>query len=212
MKKLRIPAVCAALCLLTGCGTSPADTAESSASSEAETSAEVVIETEAPELDGYQLLWHDEFDGSVLNDAIWNREKRDPGWTNEELQEYTESDENIFLRDGCLILKAVKSDRDGKDYYTSGKVNSQNKTDFIYGKVVARAKVPEGQGLWPAIWMMPQDESRYGQWPKCGEIDIMEVLGNQTDTAYGTVHYGAPHADQQGTVVLDSGTFASDFH
>ena len=83
----------------------------------------------------------------------------------------------------------------------------------MYGKVVASAKVPEGQGLWPAIWMMPTDEQFYGQWPKCGEIDIMEVLGNQTDTAYGTVHYGEPHAEQQGTYVLEGGdTFASDFH
>ncbi len=213
MKTWRILAACAALSLLTSCGASSAPSAGNSAeSSAAESSEEVVVETPAPDIEGYQLLWHDEFDGTKLNDAIWNREKRDPGWTNEELQEYTDSDENIFVRDGSLILKAVKSERDGKDYYTSGKVNSQNKTDFTYGKVVARAKAPEGQGLWPAIWMMPQDEAHYGQWPKCGEIDIMEVLGSAPETAYGTVHYGAPHAEQQGTVTLDNGSFASDFH
>lgn len=60
--------------------------------------------------------------------------------------------------------------------------------------------------------MMPQDESYYGQWPKCGEIDIMEVLGNETNKAYQTIHYGEPHAEQQGTLVLDNGSFASDFH
>ena len=172
-----------------------------------------VTKTETPELSGYNLLWSDEFDGNTLNEENWNRELRDPGWTNNELQEYTASDDNIFVRDGKLVLKAIKTEKDGKEYYTSGKVNSQNKRDFMYGKVVVSAKVPEGQGLWPAIWMMPQDEQFYGQWPKCGEIDIMEVLGNQVDTAYGTLHYGEPHAEQQGTVVLtDGSTFASEFH
>ena len=172
-----------------------------------------VTKTETPELNGYNLLWSDEFDGDTLNEENWNRELRDPGWTNNELQEYTDSDDNIFVRDGKLVLKAIKTEKDGKEYYTSGKVNSQNKRDFMYGKVVVSAKVPEGQGLWPVIWMMPQDEQFYGQWPKCGEIDIMEVLGNQVDTAYGTLHYGEPHAEQQGTVVLtDGSTFASEFH
>lgn len=172
-----------------------------------------VTKTETPQLSGYNLLWSDEFDGDTLNEENWNRELRDPGWTNNELQEYTGSDDNIFVRDGKLVLKAIKTEKDGKEYYTSGKVNSQNKRDFMYGKVVVSAKVPEGQGLWPAIWMMPQDEQFYGQWPKCGEIDIMEVLGNQVDTAYGTLHYGEPHAEQQGTVVLtDGSTFASEFH
>lgn len=172
-----------------------------------------VTKTETPELEGYNLLWSDEFDGDTLNEENWNRELRDPGWTNNELQEYTASEENIFVRDGKLVLKAIKTEKDGKEHYTSGKVNSQNKRDFMYGKVVVSAKVPEGQGLWPAIWMMPQDEQYYGQWPKCGEIDIMEVLGNQVDVAYGTLHYGEPHAEQQGTVQLtDGSTFASEFH
>lgn len=168
---------------------------------------------EIPKYEGYSLLWNDEFDGDSLDPTIWSMEVREPGWTNSELQKYRSSTENIFLKDGKLILKAIKTaDSNGNDYYTSGKVNSQNKKDFTYGKVVVSAKVPEGQGLWPAIWMMPQDESFYGQWPKCGEIDIMEVLGNQTDTAYGTLHYGEPHADQQGIYKLSEGTFASDFH
>lgn len=170
-------------------------------------------ETSAPELEGYQLLWHDEFDGDTLNEEIWTRELREPGWTNHELQEYTDSEDNIFVADGNLVLKAIKTTLDnGNDYYTSGKVNSQNKADFMYGKVIVRAKAPEGQGLWPAAWMMPTDESYYGQWPKCGEIDIMEVLGNATDTAYATIHYGEPHGQQQGTRVLENGSYADDFH
>ncbi len=134
------------------------------------------------------------------------------GWTNNELQEYTNSEENSYVKDGCLVLKAIKTDKDGKDYYTSGKVNSQNKADFTYGKVVARAKAPAGQGLWPAIWMMPKDESFYGQWPKCGEIDIMEVLGNDLETGYCTIHYGEPHAEQQGTFKFDAENLANEFH
>lgn len=168
---------------------------------------------DVPEYEGYTLLWNDEFNGDSLNMDIWNYEPHEPGWTNNELQEYTTSTDNVFVEDGRLVIKALKTtDENGGDYYTSGKVTTQNKQDFMYGKVVVSAKVPEGQGLWPAIWMMPTDESYYGQWPKCGEIDIMEVLGNQTDTAYGTIHYGEPHAEQQGTYVLDNGTFADEFH
>lgn len=172
-----------------------------------------VEQSEVPSIDGYNLLWNDEFNGDSLNEDIWNKELRQPGWTNSELQEYTNSDDNIFVRDGSLVLKAVKTvDENGNDYYTSGKVQTQNKKDFMYGKVVVRAKVPKGQGLWPAIWMMPTDESFYGQWPKCGEIDIMEVLGSDTGVAYGTVHYGAPHAEQQGTFVIDNDGYSNEFH
>ncbi len=169
--------------------------------------------TEAPEISGYNLLWHDEFDGDTLNEEIWTRELREPGWTNNELQAYTASDENIYVENGSLVLRALKTvDENGHASYTSGKVNSQNKADFMYGKVVVRAKVPEGQGLWPAAWMMPQDESFYGQWPECGEIDILEVLGHDTATAYTTIHYGLPHGQQQGLLTLDEGSFSEDFH
>lgn len=172
-----------------------------------------VAEEDVPKLDGYNLLWHDEFNGDKLDDTIWSYDPHEPGWTNAELQEYTQSTDNVFVKDGNLVLKAIKTkDESGLDYYTSGKVKTQNKKDFMYGKVVVRAKVPEGQGLWPAIWMMPTDESFYGQWPKCGEIDIMETLGNQPEIAYGTIHYGEPHAEQQGTYTLEGETFADDFH
>lgn len=168
---------------------------------------------EVPSYDGYTLLWNDEFDGNSLNTNLWNYEPHEPGWTNEELQEYTTSNNNVMVKDGKLIIKAIKTkDNSGNNYYTSGKITTKNKKDFTYGKVVVSAKVPRGKGLWPAIWMMPTDEGRYGQWPKCGEIDIMEVLGNQVNTSYGTIHYGEPHAQQQGTYVLSNGTFADDFH
>lgn len=212
MKKIIMPiaAIITALGLLGGCASQNESGSESEPQGESSASVESSAEpTAAPELPGYDLLWNDEFDGASLDESIWNREKREPGWTNNELQEYTGSDENIFVSDGKLILKAIKTEKDGKEYYTSGKVNSQNKKPFTYGKVVVSAKVPEGQGLWPAIWMMPEDESYYGQWPKCGEIDIMEVLGHDLSTAYCTVHYGSPHAEQQGTI---KGNYGDGFH
>lgn len=192
---------------ITGCGTTPSAQPESTSVVATEAAAEI------PQYSGYSLLWNDEFDKDSLDMNIWNFEPHEPGWTNNELQEYTTSNDNVFIRDGKLVIKAIKSESEsGGDYYTSGKVTTQNKCDFTYGKVVVGAKVPEGKGLWPAIWMMPQDESFYGQWPKCGEIDIMEVLGSNVSTAYGTVHYGEPHAEQQGTYVLENGTFADSFH
>lgn len=172
-----------------------------------------VADEEVPQLDGYDLLWHDEFNGTVMDETIWNYEPHAPGWTNAELQEYTTSTDNIFVKGGRMTLKAIKTQDDkGKDYYTSGKVTTKDKQDFLYGKVVASAKVPEGQGLWPAIWMMPTNQSIYGGWPACGEIDIMEVLGNEADTAYSTIHYGKPHNEQQGKYVLEEGSFADGFH
>ncbi|HRU96080.1 MAG TPA: family 16 glycosylhydrolase [Ruminococcus sp.] len=221
--KKTVSAAAAALMLMNAASCGEKSTSEPTASSEqpetsaaSETSSETTSAVEeisdVPEISGYDLLWNDEFDGAEMDETKWNYEPHEPGWTNEELQEYTTSTDNVFVRDGELVIKAIKSEKDGKDYYTSGKVTGQNKTDFTYGKVVVSAKVPEGQGLWPAIWMMPKDESYYGQWPKCGEIDIMEVLGSSVDTAYGTLHYGEPHAEQQGTYVLEGTDYSKDFH
>lgn len=166
-----------------------------------------------PEISGYTLLWNDEFNGTDMDTAIWNYQQQAPGWVNNELQKYTQSEDNVFVCDGALVIKAIAAkDADGKDHYTSGKVTTKHKKDFMYGKIVVRAKVPEGQGLWPAIWMMPTEELKYGNWPLCGEIDIMEVLGNDTKTAYSTIHYGEPHAQQQGTFTLNKGSFSDSFH
>lgn len=206
-----------------GIETAPAKSvtaAVSSASSAAATSAETTIDLvtptpkdQIPQMEGYNLLWYDEFNGTGLDEDIWNREIRAAGWTNSELQAYTDSDQNVYVKDGVLVLKAVETEgSDGTPAYTSGKVTTKHKEDFLYGKVVVRAKVPEGQGLWPAIWMMPADEVTYGPWPRCGEIDIMELLGNQPQTVYSTIHYGDPHAQQQGKKTLNEGSFADGFH
>ena len=216
MKRTRIISLCmvaAMLFSMTACSKSETTTTATSGESQAQQTESVGGVTETPKIDGYNLLWADEFDGETMDESKWSYDPHEPGWPNKELQEYTTSPDNVVVRDGKLVLKAIKTEKDGKDYYTSGKVKGQNKTDFTYGKVVVSAKVPEGQGLWPAIWMMPQDESRYGQWPKCGEIDIMEVLGNDTTTSYSTIHYGEPHGEQQGTIVkTGNDSFSSTFH
>lgn len=171
--------------------------------------------TPAPTLDysNYKLKWEDQFDGTALNRDDWNVELHDPGWVNNELQAYVDSDKNIYIEDGNLVLKPVETkNADGTVSYTSGRVNTQNKHDFKYGIMEARAKVPAGQGFLPAFWMMPTNENLYGQWPRCGEIDIMEVLGNKTDTSYGTIHYGNPHSESQGKYTLNRGNFVDEYH
>lgn len=162
---------------------------------------------------GYTLVWQDEFDGSELNRADWNVELHEPGWVNAELQAYVDSEENIFIRDGKLVLHPIQTKSGENTYsYTSGRVNTQNKHDFTYGLFTARAKVPVGMGYLPAFWMMPQDENLYGQWPRCGEIDIMEVHGSDTGTTYGTIHYGNPHSQNQGSYKAAGADFAEEFH
>lgn len=163
--------------------------------------------------EGYTLRWEDNFDGTELNRQDWNVELHEPGWVNNELQSYVDSPENIYLQDGSLVLKPVEiQNPDGTVSYTSGRVNTQNKHDFKYGIFEARAKVPEGQGFLPAFWMMPTNENLYGQWPRCGEIDIMEVLGNDTTRSYGTLHYGNPHSQSQAGCTLTEGNFSDEYH
>ncbi len=163
--------------------------------------------------DGYTVVWEDLFEGDSLNLDDWNIETHEPGWVNNELQEYTESPDNIYVKDGNLVIKPIKTvDESGNVSYTSGRVNTQNKHDFKYGLFEARVKVPAGQGYLPAFWMMPTNENLYGQWPRCGEIDIMEVLGHQTDTSYGTIHYGNPHSESQGSYTLKEGNFVDEYH
>ena len=311
--------------------------------------------------DGYKKVWGDEFDGDSLNRADWNVETHEKGWVNNELQEYVDSDENIQVKDGKLVINPVEkvettasggesenmipndafgdASKDGvitkevtnatmgsnpwdiqiiqngikieegetyevsfkasstkprkivagvqktsadydqygqgtfdittesveykyevngtvtdenagvyfnlgksdqtpetpestikisdikmvkkstsgtkvKKSYTSGRISTQNKQTFTYGRFECRAKVPKGQGYLPAFWLMANDENVYGQWPRCGEIDCMEVMGQETNKAYGTIHYGNPHSESQGTYYTgaDEKDFSDAFH
>lgn len=161
------------------------------------------------EVSEYAKVFEDNFDGNELNMSYWNYEKHEPGWVNNELQRYTDSKDNIYVEDGKLVIKANKS---GENSYTSGKITTAGKKDFKYGKFEIKAKLVDGQGLWPAIWMMPRNEEFYGTWPVCGEIDIMEELGNEPNKVYQTIHYGNPHTEKQGTYTLRTGSFADDYH
>lgn len=159
--------------------------------------------------EGYNLLWADEFDGTSLDRNCWNVELHEKAWVNGEDQEYVDSDENIFIRDGKLILQ---SHEDPSGRITSGRVNTQGKIDFKYGLVEAYCKVPEGQGFLPAFWLMPTNENLYGQWPRCGEIDAMEVKGQSTNEVLGTIHYGNPHMQSQGAGSAVGGSFSDSYH
>ncbi|MHC4783783.1 MAG: carbohydrate-binding protein, partial [Planctomycetota bacterium] len=145
----------------------------------------------------YQLVWSDEFDGTSLNTANWSYQDGDGcpnlcGWGNNELQWYRS--QNTTVSGGNLIITAKEESYGGRDY-TSGKIISRYKQDFLYGRMEARIQVPTGGGIWPAFWMMPTDEV-YGGWAASGEIDIMETCNN-TDYIGGTIHYGGNWPDNR---------------
>jgi beta-glucanase (GH16 family) len=143
-----------------------------------------------------KLLWCDEFDGTTLNRDYWNVEINGSGCGNNELQNYIDSPENVAVEDGNLVLTAMRRNSDGHAF-TSGRVNTHDKFTFTYGLVEARIKLPvTTNGLWPAFWMMGNDISQVG-WPKCGEIDILEMghadgIANDTQARLfnGALHYG----------------------
>ncbi|MCJ7558657.1 MAG: family 16 glycosylhydrolase, partial [Gammaproteobacteria bacterium] len=150
----------------------------------------------------WQLAFADEFDGDTLDAGKWNVETGDGcpdlcGWGNSELQLYTA--DNIQVAGGVLTIQG-RQELDGS--YTSARINTRGKYDFTYGKVEISARLPEGQGIWPAIWMLPSDESVYGPWPRGGEIDIIEGfnLGVDGNTSTQTAtHYGLPTGPLYGT-------------
>ncbi|SES23887.1 Carbohydrate binding domain-containing protein [Gracilibacillus ureilyticus] len=179
-------------------------------------SAEESTETDKDQqAEDWEMVWSDEFDGNEINMENWSYDRPDNGRYNGEIQSYTEN--NAFVKDGSLILEARKEDiteADGETYnYSSAKLITKGKQKWTYGKVEVKAKMPTGQGIWPAIWMMPEDEPFYGTWPVSGEIDIMELLGHEPDTIHGTIHFGKPHQQRQGTYTLPDGqTFDQDYH
>jgi beta-glucanase (GH16 family) len=157
----------------------------------------------------WNLVWEDEFTGTALNTSYWTHETGAGGWGNNELQNYANSTSNVNVSDGTLKINAIESGGN----YTSGRIVTKNKAYFAYGKMVARLKLPFGQGIWPAFWMLPND-NYYGGWPYSGELDIMELLGHQPAKMYGTIHgSNAGNQVSSGTFYnLPSGTFADDFH
>lgn len=143
------------------------------------------LDTETPP--GYELVWSDEFSNNGLpDDKKWSYDIGGDGWGNNEAQYYTGARlKNSEVKDGYLYINAIKEDFEGKKY-TSTRLVSRTKGDWTFGRVVVRAKLPDGTGMWPAIWMLPTDGA-YGGWPVSGEIDIMENLGYLPYFISGTV-------------------------
>ena len=136
----------------------------------------------------YTLVWSDEFDENEIDETKWNFEigTGNGGWGNGEDQYYTSRSENAFIEDGKLIIQALNESYAGSNY-TSAKMTTENKADFLYGKIVASIKVPAAGGTWPAFWMLPTN-SVYGGWPNSGEMDIMEHYGCHPGHVHSTVH------------------------
>lgn len=164
----------------------------------------------------YQLVWSDDFDGSSLDLTKWTPVTGTGcpslcGWGNNEEQYYRS--ENATVANGFLTIQA-RQEFFGGQPYTSARLHSENKGDFLYGRFEMRAKLPTGQGIWPAFWLFPTDEV-YGVWAASGEIDIMELVGNEPNRVHGTTHFGNtfPGNVQSGSsYTLPSGTFNDEFH
>ncbi|HPR57536.1 MAG TPA: family 16 glycosylhydrolase [Bacteroidales bacterium] len=161
------------------------------------------------------LVWAEEFNYTGMPDpAKWNMETGGTGWGNNELQYYTDSETNAYVENGLLTITAREEAVGGRDY-TSARITTQEKFDFKYGRIEARIKLPYGQGLWPAFWMLGTNINTAG-WPACGEIDIMEMVGGTggDNTCHATIHWDndGEHAQYGLSHTLASGIFADDFH
>jgi beta-glucanase (GH16 family) len=161
------------------------------------------------------MVWNDEFngaDGSLPDASKWSMETGNWGWGNNELENYTNRSANAQQKGGNLVITALKENYGGSGY-TSARIKTQGLFEHAYGRIEAKIKIPYGQGIWPAFWMLGNDISTTG-WPGCGEIDIMENIGKEPAIVHGTIHgpgysganaLGSPYA-------LTSGRFADDFH
>ena len=174
-----------------------------------------------PSPPGWTLTWSDEFnapDGTPVDTSKWVLETGGNGWGNQELEYYTTRPENAFQQGGNLIIKVTKEKYTGADNvtrdYTSARLKTAGKFSQKYGRFEARIKIPRGQGIWPAFWMLGDDFTKIG-WPKCGEIDIMENIGKEPTLVHGTIH-GPGYSGDKGISspfsLPDNANFADDFH
>lgn len=182
-------------------------------------SVEEVGGCQFPSDEDLRLVWSDEFDDLQLNIEKWSFDTADGcqigicNWGNNERQYYTSREENVFLEDGKLVIRARKEIPSYEGYsYTSARLKTKYKGDWKYGKFEIRARLPYGQGIWPAIWMLSTDNA-YGPWPTSGEIDIMENIGSEPNNVFGTVHYGHDqHRYYTQELDIDSINFSQGFH
>lgn len=181
----------------------------------------------APSIAGWQLVWNDEFDGAAgtrLDPAKWQFDTGGEGWGNNEWQYYTDHPENAALDgNGSLAISALElTDRStsrlncwyGPCRFTSARLLTLDRFEFTYGRVEARLRLPYGQGMWPAFWLLGVDIPEK-DWPGCGEIDIMENIGKEPGNVYGTVHgpgYSGGNGIGQTYTLTGRQRFADDFH
>jgi beta-glucanase (GH16 family) len=177
----------------------------------------------------WKLTWSDEFDGKEIDRTKWDFDIGNgfysydanqwiSGWGNNELQYYTKEPENASVADGLLTIRAIKESLHGCGY-TSARLKSRKRDgsplfNQKYGKFEFRAKMPTGKGVWPALWMLPQDD-HYGSWPLSGEIDVLETRGQEPTKIIGTLHYGSRWPGNTYTsrdFVLPKGGTIAEFH
>lgn len=170
------------------------------------------VEDTTPEIE-YELVWEDDF---VFNGAPsssrWSYDlgTGNNGWGNGEAQFYTDRPDNVFIENGILNIIAKRENFSGSQY-TSTRMKTQDKFEFTYGKVEIRAKLPLGGGTWPALWMLGADFPDVG-WPTCGEIDIMEHVGNDQDVIHGTLHTPSSFGSSENTGSITVNGVSEDFH
>jgi beta-glucanase (GH16 family) len=165
-----------------------------------------------PEIPGYTLVWNDEFDQKNIDLTKWEHEVNGDGGGNNELQYYTALPTNSYLQNGYLVIKAIQENYLNRSF-TSARIRSKNKGDWLYGRIEASAKVPTGKGTWPAIWMLSTDWE-YGGWPESGEIDIMEHVGYDPNVVHGSIHTKAYNhtIGTQKSAKLPIPTATTEFH
>jgi beta-glucanase (GH16 family) len=173
-------------------------------------------------LPGWTLTWSDEFsepDGSPPDPKEWTYSTGGGGWGNHELESYTNRLKNARIENGSLVITARQEDYTGADgitrAYTSARLKTQDLFSQTYGRFEARIKIPEGQGIWPAFWMLGTDLPKVG-WPQCGEIDVMENIGKEPGVVHGSLHApganGKPSELTSAFKLRTGRNFADDFH
>ncbi len=157
-----------------------------------------------------KLVWQEDFNGTKLDEKVWNFELGDGcpnncGWGNNEKEIYT--NQNHIVKDGKLIITVNQQG----DKYTSTRITTAGKKEFQYGRLEARAKIPTGQGIWPAFWMLGANISKVG-WPKAGEIDILEYVGRNPHQVYTTLHTQDSHGNSVNSKKTEIKGLEDGFH
>jgi beta-glucanase (GH16 family) len=161
---------------------------------------------------GWTLVWRDEFNADSLDSNNWTFDLGASGWGNAELEQYTNLPENVRVENGMLTIE-VRQDSNTSYGYSAARIKTHGLQTWQYGRIEARIKLPYGQGIWPAFWMLGDDISTAG-WPNSGEIDIMEFIGKEPDSIYHTI-YGPGYSGAHGVglyTVLPQDALKNDFH